>query len=220
MSPFSIPRTNITKPIPNSQRNALHSLLAALLANSRASTLLSLSFPTAIAEEADAYLVAQTAKSPAPAALEAHGVVSHHKVLYAWRIGRGDYRGAASCLWERLQVVRQHPEADDDEVAELFLALLNVLSLVDAEQAWILTRPLPPAKTLPTGVGALGRLGQEGEAEKPKRRVVTLDDVRAMWQHELDRVADVEAGRFPMPLSSGRAVGDGRNDVMEVDVFA
>lgn len=116
--------------------------------------------------------------------------------------------------------MRQHPEADDDEVAELFLALLNVLSLVDAEQAWILTRPLPPAKTLPTSVGALGRLGQEGEAERPKRRVVTLDDVRAMWQQELDRVADVEAGRFPMPLSHGGVAGRGADDVMEVDVFA
>lgn len=95
----------------------------------------------------------------------------------------------------------------DEEVAQLFLALINVLSLVEPDQAWILIRPLA-ADAGKTKV-VLGKV----EGERPKRRIVTLQDVRRMWQEELDRVADLQAGRFPLAFDGG---GSG----MEVDVFA
>jgi len=193
------------------------------LANSRISLFLSLDFPPELAGEVDSYLVSQAAimggvALPADASSTAP---AHHKVLYAWRIGRADYRGAASCVWERLQAVKQEAEAeaDDEEVAELFLTLLNALSLLDPEQAWMLTRPPPGRAGVGAGAGKLGRLAREGEGERARRRVVTLEDVRAMWQAELDRVADVEAGRFPMPLSFGGS-SSSRGQGKMVDAFA
>lgn len=207
----------------HSQRDALHRLLHSLLANSRISLFLSLAFPPELAGEVDSYLVGQAAMlGGAALSSDASSTApAHHKILYAWRIGRADYRGAASCVWERLQAVKQEAEVevDDEEVAELFLTLLNALSLLDPAQAWMLTRPPLPRAGAVTGAGKLGRLTREGEGDRPKRKVVTLEDVRAMWQAELDRVADVEAGRFPMPLRFG-AQGSGGGEGKMVDAFA
>ncbi len=70
-----------------------------------------------------------------------------------------------------------------------YLALINVLACVEKSQAWILA-------------------DGGGPDEGRKRRVLTLDDVRAQYQGELDRVAAIESGRFAF-------VGDGA----EMDVL-
>ncbi|TGZ79732.1 hypothetical protein EX30DRAFT_74495 [Ascodesmis nigricans] len=66
-----------------------------------------------------------------------------HKVLYAWRIERGDYRGAASILYERLQRLQTANIGSKDPnsrvVTDAYLALINTLSCVDEDQAWILS---------------------------------------------------------------------------------
>jgi len=165
-----------------------------------------------------------------------------HKILYAYRLGRGDLKGAAACLWTRLQTLellrRQGGggTAVDDEVAETYLALINALSLVEVDDAWILTRP-PPVVVNEAGVGAglsgklhaLGREKEKDDASKgkgkaapvrEKRKVLTLADIRRLWQVELDRQADFQAGRFPVGLLGGGG-GGGDADEMDVDdVFA
>lgn len=141
----------------------------------------------------------------------------YHTALYAWRLARNDFRGAAAVLHQRLQRLQasststastnskanadtppsasagltadpSSATAQTQPVLNAYLALINVLACVEKSQAWILAD---------TG-------GEEGM----KRRVVTLDDVRGEYQGELDRVAAMESGRFAF-------VGDGA----EMDVL-
>jgi len=206
--------------------------------------------------------------------------IPHHKILYAYRIHQNDLRGAATCLWERLQLLlfaRDHPsqkqrpvkstalvrtssgftvptsdddDEDDDEPSNLldeditntYLLLINVFTLMPADDAWLLSRPLPPPSK-PIVPGKLGATraqqditgegntdGKKGIAMK--RQVITLPDVRKRWQEELDRRADLRAGRFAafdVGWDSGLDVGDrdghtahgmsGMDGTMEVDVM-
>ena len=109
---------------------------------------------------------------------------SYHKILYSWRVRHGDYRGAASVLYEWLNKLRS---INAEGVTEAYLVLINTLASVNGDQAWLLSE------------GASKR----GEAEKSKpngtfskRRVVTLEDVRKEYQAELDRLALIESGNF------------------------
>lgn len=193
-----------------------------------------------------------------------------HKLLYAYRIHNNDLRGAATCLWERLQLLvsaRDHPlqrskaankqngalvkagtfavpESDeeddndetanalDEEISSTYLILINVLTLMPTANAWILSRPLPapPKPIVPGKVGAnRAQKDDDDNAHKAgevKRTVITLDIVRKKWQEELDRSADLRAGRFAAfdvwdgrLESDGDAAGLGQNGAMEVDVF-
>jgi hypothetical protein len=88
----------------------------------------------------------------------------------------------------------------DEDIAQTYLILINTLSLMPADDAWLLFRPLPPpAKHIVPGkLGAnRGQMNGERDAEsRRKRKVVRLEDVRREWQVELDRRADFRAGRF------------------------
>lgn len=88
------------------------------------------------------------------------------------------------------------------------------------EDAWLLSRPLaaPPKAIIPgklgagrernlnnSNTGSNGKGMEDGEEkgkrkekkeDEEKRKVVTLEDVRRKWQEELDRRADLRAGRF------------------------
>lgn len=124
----------------------------------------------------------------------------YHNILYAWRITHNDYRGAAAALHDRLQKLRQAGEGDklagedvlDTAVTKQFLMLINALSCVDPKQAWITVEELP----------------DDGTAAKPKRKVVTLPDLRKQYQAELDRIAAIQNNQF------GLAAED---DVMVID---
>ncbi|RYP26887.1 hypothetical protein DL768_011503 [Monosporascus sp. mg162] len=125
--------------------------------------------------------------------------VPYHQILYAWRVRRNDYRGAAAVLLDRIQKLRQLGEGDlvlaggdeggadalDTPVTRQYLMLINALSCVDPKQAWVATEA--PAAA-PGGVS--------------KRRVVTLADVRKEYQDELDRIAAIQNNQF------GFAAGD------------
>lgn len=65
----------------------------------------------------------------------------------------------------------------------------------------------------------LGRIaGEKGKDKvREKRTVLTLQDIRRLWQVELDRQADMEAGRFPLGMLAAGAMSGG--DDMDVDVF-
>ncbi|KAK7969785.1 nucleoporin [Apiospora saccharicola] len=122
--------------------------------------------------------------------------VPYHQILYAWRIKRNDYRGAAAILLDRIHKLQQLGEADeqngddvlDTAVTRQYLMLINVLSCVDHKQAWIATEE-PLSKDQPAN-------------GTPKRKVVMLADIRSKYQAELDRVAAIENNQF------GFAAGD------------
>lgn len=118
----------------------------------------------------------------------------YHKILYAWRINHNDYRGAAAVLHDRLQKLRQTGEGDkltgndalDTPVTKQFLMLINALSCVDSKQAWITIEDLPAAAARNSNV----------EEHSPKRKVVTLTDLRKQYQVELDRIAAIQNNQF------------------------
>jgi nuclear pore complex protein Nup160 len=120
--------------------------------------------------------------------------VPYHKILYAWRIKRGDFRGAASISLDRLQKLQQAGDGDkalggehglETPVTKQYVALINALSCVDPKQAWILAEePQPKSSTT------------AGKTAGPKRKVVTLDDIRKSYQEELDRIAAIENNQF------------------------
>ncbi|GAB1311256.1 Nucleoporin Nup120/160-domain-containing protein [Madurella fahalii] len=82
--------------------------------------------------------------------------VPYHQVLYAWRISHNDYRGAAAVLLDRLQKLRRAGEGDkvnnlsvggggvvqedalDTQVTRQYLLLINALSCVPPQEAYIL----------------------------------------------------------------------------------
>ena len=125
------------------------------------------------------------------------------KILAAWRLRQGDFRGAAAALYSQLQSqVSQHQKGRQKAGAmtkskiggsklstegtvkgnrgadELYLSLINLMACIEsgereAKGEWLLS-----------------------SADGGKRRVVTIGDVRKGWQKELDRRSLVEGGRW------------------------
>ncbi|KAJ0114340.1 dna repair protein rad51 [Diaporthe amygdali] len=135
----------------------------------------------------------------------------YHQILYAWRITHNDYRGAAAVLHDRLQKLRQTGEADrlngddvlDTAVTRQFLLLINALSCVDPKQAWITVEEAPAAN-------GDARADHDGAAAKPRRKVVTLADLRRQYQAELDRIAAIQNNQFGFTAEDD-------DDVMVID---
>lgn len=118
--------------------------------------------------------------------------VPYHKILYAWRIKRGAFRGAAAISLERLQKLQQAGEGDralgqdgiETPVTKQYVALINALSCVDPKQAWIFQEE------------PLSKSSASVAKNAPKRKVVTLEDIRKAYQEELDRMAAIENNQF------------------------
>ena len=183
----------------------------------------------------------------------------YHKLLYAYRLHNDDIRGAATTIWDRLQLLLRardtgisprtqtqnptkrmagsftvpspgHDSEDEDDavdsataaldedISHTYLVLINALNLLPADDAWLLCRPLPPlAKAIVPGrVGANREAKAEAAEKEPvrmKRRVVQLAEVRRKWQEELDRRADLRAGRFAaFEMWEGNGDGEGVGD--------
>jgi len=144
-----------------------------------------------------------------------------HTILYAWRISRNDYRGAAAILLDRLQKLQAAGEGDklagddvlDTPVTKTYLMLINTLSCVEPKQAWICTAdtsrggPLADESASGTAVeaeepsggdqGPLGLMTQKmASKEEPWRKVVSLADLRKQYQDELDRIAAIQNNNF------------------------
>lgn len=122
--------------------------------------------------------------------------VPWHMILYSWRIRRGDFRGAAAVAYERLQklhsigngaknghalAVTDNGTGDDLDtpITKQYLQVINTLSCVAPDEAWILAEP----------VGRKSGLNS-------KRKVVKLEDIRKGLQEEMDRVEALRRGRF------------------------
>ncbi|KAI1763445.1 nucleoporin Nup120/160-domain-containing protein [Hypoxylon sp. FL1150] len=168
------------------QHSCLRSLIQRMCDNLHNSELVHLSFPGLQGAVDD--ILAQHCQD----AVDVITGVPYHQILYAWRIKRNDYRGAAAILLDRIQKLRQLGEGDqvtgddilDTAVTRQYLMLINVLSCVDQKQAWItIENPARPSK------------GNSG-VDLVKRRVVTLADIRKEYQDELDRIAAINNNQF------------------------
>ena len=171
------------------QTSSLRTLVTKMCETAYASQLVELPF-IGLQETVDEVL-AQKCQS----IVDVNAGIPYHKILYAWRIKHSDFRGAAAISLERLQRLQQSGDGDkligDDgletAVTRQYVTLINALSCVSEKQAWILSEE-PPQKSNTASVGS--------KAAPPKRKVVTLADVRKAYQAELDRIAAIENNQF------------------------
>jgi DNA repair protein RAD51/nuclear pore complex protein Nup160 len=118
----------------------------------------------------------------------------YHQILYSFRISRNNFRGAASIMYERLQRLKttssKFQDPANDALIQCYLMIINTLSSVNKEDAYILAEQ----KIDESGPPQWGL----GKAKKLlKRQIVTLDTLRKDYQAELDRIAAIESGQFP-----------------------
>lgn len=119
----------------------------------------------------------------------------YHQILYSFRISRNNFRGAASILHERLQRLKTTSskvrDPADESLAQCYLMIINTLSSVSKEDAYIL------AEQRIEGTGGPPQWGIGQGKKLLKRQIITLDTLRKEYQAELDRVAAIESGQFP-----------------------
>jgi hypothetical protein len=176
---------------------SLQTFVQTLVTQNRIPLLLSFPFVN-LNSEADEILAIQTKKT-----LNLNTQPQYHKVLYAFRIDRGDYRGAAQVAFERLERLKSDSEVtrnpEDERLVDAYLLLINTLACVGKDEAWVIKEP---------GVdrGTVNGHGRNGVGGVGKRRLVSVDDVRREYQEELDRLAALEQGKFA--FADGGAEGD------------
>lgn len=118
----------------------------------------------------------------------------YHQILYSFRISRGNFRGAASILHERIQRLKSTSskvhDPSDESLTQCYLMIINALSSVSEDDAYILAEQRIDDAAPPSwGIGKARKM--------LKRQIITLDTLRKEYQAELDRVAAIEAGQFP-----------------------
>ncbi|KAL8738097.1 MAG: hypothetical protein Q9181_001083 [Wetmoreana brouardii] len=172
------------------------------------SRLLDLPWPPHLHGAIDRYLADQSLpelKLPQKPAISPE---RQRKVLAAWRLRHGDFRGAAAALYLQLQITQKHCEkpgavpksrlggSDDDDangtgnrkLDEAYLTVINLMACIDNEQ--------DRSDNTDGQVTQRGGAWLLNSAKGAKRRVVTISDIRKDWQRELDRRTVVEAGRW------------------------
>lgn len=166
------------------QKAALTSLVTTMANTAYVSELVQLPF-VGLQREVD-NLLSGKARAEALSAQLSSNTVPYYKILYAWRLQRGDLRGAAAVLVERLEFRRDRKSnhslkfgggaKEAEKGLDEYLLGINALSLIGGEdERWVFI---------------------EGPKEGEKRRVITLNDLRARYQEEMDRVGMLEMGRF------------------------
>lgn len=172
------------------RRNSdLQTLITSMVAQSRTTELLQFPF-VGLADSVDNVLASLCQKT-----LNMASGPPYHQILYSFRISRNNFRGAASILHERLQRLKTtsskvHDPADES-LAQCYLMMINTLSSVSKEDAYIL------AEQRIEGSGGPPQWGIGQGKKLLKRQIITLDTLRKEYQAELDRVAAIESGQFP-----------------------
>ena len=182
------------------QRAALVSLIADMRDASCVQELLALPFEK-LARDVDALLAerarTETHLEPSTGAGEP---VPYFKVLYALRLQRGDTRGAAAVLVQRLESRRERrakaakngvlasastARGAAEKARDEYLVGINALALcgTEDEEGWVF-------------VEGEDEEGGPGGSRKRKRRVVRLTDLREVYQKEMDRMAMLDVGRY------------------------
>ena len=115
--------------------------------------------------------------------------IDHLRILHAFRLGQGDYRGAVAVLFDRLKLVQKSSHSRNDpqatELRHTLLALINALSCVAPDEAYLLTEMDQPLMN-----------GDSGAHKLRKRIIVTLDYLRKEYQQVLDKCSRIERGDF------------------------
>jgi hypothetical protein len=120
-----------------SQRSALESLIIAMIEHEQAGRLCAYPFPS-LQDLVDEILCNRTEE-----VVDIGPQQSYHKVLFSWRVRHGDFQGAAAIMYHRLQLLRNvsssqmDVDAETTEIAEAYLAIINALSCVAKNNAWI-----------------------------------------------------------------------------------
>lgn len=171
----------------NRQRSALQTLVISMIQQSQTETLLQYPF-VGLVDDVDAILSSLCHKT-----LNLSSGPQYHQILYAFRISRNNFRGAASILHERLQRLKssssQVHDPADDSLTQCYLMIINTLSSVSKDEAYILAD-----QRIDDGAPQWGI----GKAKKMLRRqVISLDTLRKEYQAELDRVEAIENGQYP-----------------------
>jgi hypothetical protein len=126
----------------------------------------------------------------------------YHKILYSWRIAKGDYRGAAQSAFDRLERLKTDSEVtrnpEDQRLIEAYLLLINTLACVGKDEAWVVKEPTAGDMSSVNAFGKSRKAVTNGfsTGAGEKRKLVTLVDVRREYQEELDRLAAMEQGQF------------------------
>jgi nuclear pore complex protein Nup160 len=188
-------QTLVTVVNPALRRANLQTLLQTCIQQDAISEFLELPIEADLAHEADGILVS-LAKRHLGFKVSASSPL-YHRILFAFRTRRADYRGAAAILYEHLESLRhgsrhtlQDPE--DETLVQIYVLLINTLACCGPDEGWLLAEPV-------SGV----------HAAEAKRKLVTLEDVRRDYCAELDRRSDMLQGRFPV-------VGSGDDHMMDV----
>ncbi|KAL8761214.1 MAG: hypothetical protein Q9184_002646 [Pyrenodesmia sp. 2 TL-2023] len=174
--------------------------------------LLDLPWPPHILPAIDTYLANEKPSQLKPSEKPPVSLEQQRKLLAAWRLRHGDFRGAAAALYSQMQRVKQKgtrragavprfklsSEGDDlgsRSLDESYLTVINLMACIGdvggntnekRSEAWLLSA-----------------------ADGGKRRVVTIEDVRKGWQKELDRRSVVEGDRWEFGLADGEKMGLG-----------
>ncbi|KAL7273197.1 hypothetical protein RUND412_003954 [Rhizina undulata] len=177
------------------QRNALRDLAGAMVEQNEGAKLCSYPF-IGLQDEVDEALAFKC-----QSILDVSAGPPFHKVLYAWRIQRGDYRGAAVVLHERLQRLQNANIGSKDpnsrSVTDGFLALMNVMSCVGEDQAWILSSKRVDTEEGLNGTSAKrARLSTGALSSNQRRQVLTMSDIKHEYQHEVERMGLLLNGGF------------------------
>jgi nuclear pore complex protein Nup160 len=193
------------------QKSALNSLITSVLAASgpgSAGLEQILAFPTTLipnlASHVDEILVSLAQKQPSTTPFDiktkwTEGTVDYQRILQAYRIKRGDYRGAAEVAYHNIERLRQARdtsthhllskakagdplhhilEEDDPESNEIrheLLSLINLLACVDKSEAYILVdKKEARLLTAHSGASLKAAAGPENDDEN-----VFMDDADA-----------------------------------------
>ena len=121
----------------DSQRSALEALIIAMIEHEQAGRLCAYPFP-GLQDLVDEILSSRTEE-----VVDIGPHQSYHKVLFSWRVRHGDFQGAAAIMYHRLQLLRNASSSQMDvnaettEIVEAYLAIINALSCVAKNNAWI-----------------------------------------------------------------------------------
>jgi len=171
----------------SSKHSCLQTLITTMITSHQSTQLLAFPF-LGLADQVDSILASQCQKT-----LNLISGPPYYQILYSFRISRNDFRGAASILHERLQRLKttssKHHDPAEESLTQCYLMIINTLSSVSKDDAYILANE--------GSAGGPGNWGLGQGKKLIKRQIVTLDSLRKEYQAELDRVAAIEGGNFP-----------------------
>ncbi len=131
------------------------------------------------------------------------GQVDHLRILHAFRIAQDDYRGAVAVLLDRLQLIKKSSYARNDpqavQLRQTLLALINAMSCVSPDEAYLLTDLERPIEVNGNTAGKSSGSLQQKESKR-RRVIVTLDDLRREYQQLLDKCSRIERGDFDFQM--------------------